>query len=229
MNCIFSRITILSLAYLTAFAGCAAPRAGMFVQDGSTVFDIHAKVVAVDPQGRSISADPKGLMLLFPSISGQIDGEFKSKPMQSVPAAIGSEFSLDLSDLALHIREVSAPLANNPQTQGLLVTPPSARFARVATIAVDAATGKIVGGASFIEPVSRNIMVLVYADRPCSITGSTRLEGKNFKHEIRLNHPGFHWIRYHRLGKDNFILKEYIAAAGSVQFLIRQTEQRSRV
>jgi hypothetical protein len=198
----------------------------MILQNGSTIQDIRAKVVMLDYQGKPVTADhyPKGLMIIFPSISGQIDGSYGSKPMQSIPAAIGSEFTLDLNDLAGRIREVSTTMANNVQTQGLLVEPPSTKFARVATVAVDPANGKVVGGASFMDPASQNIMVLVYTDRSCAITGTSRIEGRAFKHEVRFDRPGFHWIRYHRLGKGNFLLKDH-TASGGVQFLIRQTER----
>ncbi|HTN44462.1 MAG TPA: hypothetical protein VMN77_11765 [Nitrospiria bacterium] len=196
---------------MIALAACALPRAGLLMPDGSTVYIINSRVEFVDHARRPVQVDhpPKDIVLYFPYIPGQFNGSFNSPPLQTLQVIEGSEFQLDLGRMSRRLDEAAETLKNTVETEGLTIDPPSTRFARVATLAYDRNTGNAIGGSSFIDAESREYLILVYVDRPCSFSGSTHISSYGSVYDIRLPRPGFHWLRAHALGERSFILREY--------------------
>ncbi len=158
MRQIFIRMRIVTLVLFMAVVGCAVPRAGILLPDGSTVYEIYPRVEFIDDERRAVPVEhfPKDMKLIFPSISGQIDGVFASAPLQIVHVTNGSEFRLDLGGMTRSIHDASKTFIKNIITRGLSIVPPSTKLARIATLAVDANTGKSIGGPVLFIP-SREI------------------------------------------------------------------------
>ena len=54
----------------------------------------------------------------------------------------------------------------------------------------------LIGGGSFTDPASRASMILMYFDRPCTLTGAVTADGSVFHHAIDIPARGFHWLHY---------------------------------
>jgi len=210
-----SRMVILKKGFhfilFVIVAGCALPRAGLLMPDGSTVYEIYPQVEFIDHERQPVKIDhpPKDIVLFFPYIPGQVNGSFNTAPLQTTHVTEGSVFRLDLGRMSSMMDRAIAPLKNTPYTEGITIDPASTQFARVATLAIDAETRKGIGGSSFIDAGSREYLILVYVDRPCSLTGSTHVNSYGTIYDVRLGRPGFHWLRAHPIGKRSVILKEH--------------------
>jgi hypothetical protein len=203
-------------------AGCAGPRAGMLLPDGSTTHVIGARVEWIDSERRAVPppSTAKELLLVFSPISGQIDGFYASPPLQTVHARPAGRFLLDLRMMTGKIDAASTTLVKNGFTRGLVMTPQETRFARVATQARDAATDKGIGATVFLEPTSRDYLVMVFVDRSCAYTGTVRIGNDIVEYDVRLEHGGFHWLRYYRREAGGGFLVKVHPAGGEISFAI---------
>jgi hypothetical protein len=201
-------------------AGCAAPRAGLLLPDGSVTHDIYARVEFIDEERNPVPVQSplREMRLLFSSIPGQIDGPVRSEPLQSIRVINVPHFRLDVGGMTEKLREIATPFVSTTLTRGLSMTPPSTRFVRIATLAVDPGTGRSIGGAGFLDPASRDYLILVYVDRPCSLTGTMRINDLRIDHDVRLTRAGFHWLRYHRPEEGRLVLNEH--TGGDVVYTI---------
>jgi len=217
---------LLNVILVVTVAGCAFPRPGMVMPDDTTIYEIYSRVEFIDRERQPVKVEhpPKNILLLFPYIPGAIAGTFNTAPLESTGVNEDSVFRLDLGTIATWVlAQGTTPLNESVYTKGLIIHPASTRFARIATLAVDAETKNNLGPSSFIDEETREYLLLVYVDRPCSMTGNTQIGPFTNIYDVRLGHPGFHWLRAHQIGKRSFIVSEN-TDAHRVVFAIRVRE-----
>lgn len=151
----------------------------------------------------------KDIVLAFPNISGAIFGAPATSPVYIVKVDEKLHFSLNLQENLPEIKSGAAPLSDEWKLLGLSVKPENTRLARLGTFPFDAVTRKPLGGGGFIDPVSRNTLILVYVDRPCEIKGSINFDNELYVHDLRFITGGFHWIKVTTLSPNKFRLERH--------------------
>lgn len=152
---------------------------------------------------------PKDVVLLFPYISGAIFGATSAATIYITAVDENLNFSLDLVDKIKQVDKVSAPLIEEWTALGLVAEPKQARITRIGTFPYSYATQAMIGSGGFINTSSRNNMILVYVDRPCTIKGEIDLADKHYSHDLIFSGKGFHWIELVERSKEAFILQTY--------------------
>jgi hypothetical protein len=162
----------------------------------------------LDENGSRVSAEfqPKNVLLEFPYIPGQVFGGATDEPVFIVPASVGSTVTVKLVAEEAGLNEVASPLRPGADTRGLTVTPENARFARMGTFPYDARTYASIGGGGFLDPVTRDALILMYFDRACVLSGVIALDSGEARHSIDIPGAGFHWIRAVKLDNNDFVL-----------------------
>ncbi|HEV8331435.1 MAG TPA: hypothetical protein VGQ22_08455 [Steroidobacteraceae bacterium] len=106
------------------------------------------------------------------------------------------QFTLDLEALTPTADEHAQPLIMPALARGFRVEPVETRIARVGTYSYDAETGDALGFSGFIDPADRQLLTLIYVDRPCRLYGTIRLEeSKVADLDARASTAGFHWLK----------------------------------
>ena len=132
--------------------------------------------------------------IVFPPVVGRIFSppERDISP-EFVMAAIGQFQTVELADWEASFDAVASTLRQSPDTAAMQVSPPEARIARVGTFPADLAGSRMLGGGAFVDPRTQGLLILVYTDRPVSITGHRVESSAHF--DIDLPTRGFHWVR----------------------------------
>jgi hypothetical protein len=200
-----------ALVALLASSGCGGEPVIPKAPSYEPIRAIHANIEYVGPDNEPVPSTfyPKEIVLLFPYIPGEIFGHPTTKPLYEKKISSELTFTIDLERGLKEVNENSLLLKNNRQTSGLSILPKNTRLSRIGTLAVDIHTHRDLGGGGFIDPVSRDNLILIYVDRPCHFTGRVDIERDIFMHDIKFDSPGFHWIRVHRMGDAKYYLREY--------------------
>ena len=129
---------------------------------------------------------------------GLVRGAVFGNPSVTLHEETGNlrQFSLDLNALAASTGQYAEPLTAAALAQGFRIEPAETRIARVGTYNYDALTGAAIGGTAFIEPVDRGLLILIYVDRPCRLSGTVRVsETQSAELDALVPDAGFHWLR----------------------------------
>lgn len=163
----------------------------------------------VDRNNKIVPAkfQPQDVVLVFPYIPGDIFGSPDSKPVFIAPVSIEARVAVNLDRLDSVLAPLAATVTDAARASGLALAPADARFARMGTFPHEAETFAPVGGGGFLDPVTRDTMILVYFDRPCTITGDRVAGGDTFSHAIRVPAAGLHWIRVVDEGAGRYTLR----------------------
>lgn len=212
-------LPLLLLAGL--LAGCA--NSGLVAPGtaGSAVTEIHGKVVYADEKDHMLLPDyhPHDVLLAFPYIPGEIAGSITTKPLLVMRVRGDLAFHIDLNKIKKQMAAGAATLRDGPGARGLVVKPAQTRFARLATFALSPKRPRSLGGGAFMDPVSRNLLILVYVDRPCRITGRQRAPGMVADYDVHFKSAGFHWLEADRVGRHHTRIVEF-TPQGAVNFSI---------
>ncbi len=149
------------------------------------------------------------VILLFPYISGGIFGNPDSAPLFYNYLTGDLTFSLDLASARRQLHEASSTLSPEWIRHGLNIQPVETRISRIGTFAYNAETAEPIGAGGFIDENTRDNLILIYVDRACQITGDFTLGNEFFVHTITLPTAGFHWLRVHNTGPEQFELKRH--------------------
>jgi len=131
------------------------------------------------------------ILLLFPSIKGQIFGIPRRPILTEVTVSDNEPFTVELPDLP---GKESAMMVDSEWTTGLTITPAQTQMLRVATMAFDKETRKPFAAGSLINPESGDNLLLMYFSMPCTISGTVETEGLQYQHQIEIDRAGWHWI-----------------------------------
>jgi|GEM_PF-4506212 len=130
-------------------------------------------------------------------IPGAIYGRSSQGAVLLVPAPIGRSFTIRIDELERSIEPQARPLAEDAAAKGWKVEPSDARIARVGQMYFDMQRRETTGGAAFFDANSREPLMLVYADRPCRVTGG---DSKETVLDLQIPTRGLHWVRLGRSG-----------------------------
>jgi hypothetical protein len=147
------------------------------------------------------------LMFIPGQIFGSPDSELGYFPLASIGA---QEIGFPLYLLAFLAEEISQPLTVNAQEQGLSITPEDARLLRIATFFFWG-SGRGSLGAGLRETGTDEILILVYVDRACAISGTILMGDENFPHDLSFESAGFHLLR---LDPDDNAITNFQSIAG---------------
>jgi hypothetical protein len=139
--------------------------------------------------------------LLFPYIAGDIYG----------PPTTGDFFSGQLdADYRFEInlnRTHESLLASLEPTQFSLsylhIEPADARVARLAPMILQADGIDQVGRTDWFDPDSGRPLLLLYLDRPATISGRAAVGGRPLRYAIRVAAPGYVWVGQHSSADEN--------------------------
>ncbi len=201
-------IVLVIAAFVPGCASNSAVPAGL-VHGGVKLLDASVEYVGPDNVKLQSTHFSRKIVLAFPHISGAIFGAPDSSPVYIVKVDEQLRFSLNLQDKLPEIKSAAAPLSNEWKLLGLSVKPENTRIARLGTFPFDAVTRKPLGGGGFIDPVSRNTLILVYVDRPCEIKGSIDFDNELYEHNLKFSTGGFHWIKIATLSPNKFRLERH--------------------
>lgn len=161
----------------------------------------------------------KSVLVYMPYIPGAIFGNPGFKPIYAEILPKNLSISLDLTKLIPALNADARPLSRLWLQQGISVYPEKTKLARIGTFAFDMITKKSIGGVGFLDPVSKESLILVYVDRACKITGRFTVAGATYEHNIDFPGSGFHFIRVNIIQPQLFRL-HYFPKNGAVDFVI---------
>ncbi len=197
-------------------AGCTSTTGVQFSHEHSpepsseqaALSELSISVEYFDDSNHKISPkyQPKRVVLSFPHIPGQIFGSPTEKSVFVTPVEVGDRTVVSLDDAQRLLESQALTLKDVAMTKGLSVRPKDTKFSRVGTFPHDAYTSELIGGGGFIDPASRNNLILMYFDRPSRITGDVVMDGKSTGHAIDIPAAGFHWIEVKHTGRKQHTL-----------------------
>jgi hypothetical protein len=201
------KLAVISVVVF-AFSGCAlVQRVAQPKAPPSALKSISARVQVDGVKNpRFIRAAFNDEMALsFDVIGGRLSGKASSPPIFVKSARKGSNIELDLAGA----RDETDALAKTFEAQDdstLQVTPKETRFARIDTVATDGGGAQKLGLSGFLDPITKDYLVLAYFDRPATLRGRLKHRGANFHHAVDIPVQGFHWLRFRRTAAKRFVV-----------------------
>ena len=139
---------------------------------------------------------PEVASLRMAPIAGALAGPVSALPIFKLDIRIGEPAKLDLGQKKAEIERAAAPLTRAAADAGLVIVPPETRFARLSTIAASAGDAdKGLGSTGFRSAAAGESLMMVYFDRPCTLSGVIRNRGSRVVYNIEIAKPGVHLIR----------------------------------
>ncbi len=130
--------------------------------------------------------------LLFPYIAGDIYGSPTTGDFFNSPLDADYRFEINLN------RHHELLLASLEPTEFSLsylrIEPAEARVARLAPMILEADGIEQVGRADWFDPDSGRALLLLYLDRPATISGRGVARGRPLRYAIRVAAPGYVWV-----------------------------------
>lgn len=133
-----------------------------------------------------------GYRLIFPYIVGDFYGSPNTGDFVKPVSRTTAGFTLDLNRTQEALESELAPA--DFELRFMKITPRDARLARLTPIALQRDGIDPVGTMDWFDAQSRRSLMLVYVDRPASISGSVTRGGEAFRYDIRIDSPGYVWI-----------------------------------
>ncbi len=130
--------------------------------------------------------------LLFPFICGDLYGAATTGDFLHPALGPGYGFELDLNRghksllASLEPTELSLPY--------LRIAPQDARLARLAPVILEPDGIEALGRVEWFDPDTQRTLLLLYLDRPASITGRTNAAGRLVRFAIDVPAPGYVWV-----------------------------------
>jgi hypothetical protein len=120
---------------------------------------------------------PEILSFRMALIAGDVAGAVGTQPVFRFDVRIGEAARLDLGRKKTAIDASAAPLTKAAADAGLAITPPDTRIARLATVTTSIDDpAKSIGGTGFLGAAPGDALLMVYFDRPCTLSGVARSE-----------------------------------------------------
>lgn len=132
------------------------------------------------------------LRLVFPYIAGDLYGAPTTGDF--LHPAIGADYRFEI-DLNRSQPLLLASLEPTDFSLSFLrIDPPAARIARLAPMALQVDGIEQIGRTDWVDPRSKQRLLLVYLDRAARITGGTLTKGRSLRYDIQSALPGYVWI-----------------------------------
>jgi hypothetical protein len=130
--------------------------------------------------------------LLFPYIAGDLYGSPTTGDFINPTLQADGRFEIDLN------RSHDSLLASLEPTQFsssyLHIEPAQARVARLIPLVLQADGIEPLGRADWVDPDSRRTLLLLYLDRPATLSGRGAAGGRPFRYAIQATAPGYVWV-----------------------------------
>jgi hypothetical protein len=192
---VFSRMGAKSgaiVALLIGLTGCTT--VGQF--SGAASGRITIPVTYQDSSGNTLAVEdrPAGATVWLGAMPGAIFGgardRLKTEPVTSAPA-----FELDLRELRDIAEKQSATLTPAASASGWKIAPADTRLIRVATNLNYEAPHRQLPMTKFVDLQSDRLLMLVYFDRPCQLTGAiAERAGSHDEVDVTVGEAGLHWL-----------------------------------
>ncbi|MFO0775831.1 MAG: hypothetical protein U0172_14315 [Nitrospiraceae bacterium] len=172
---------------------------------------------------------PRSVTIYLPFVGGAWVGEVRDVPGIRKQAHVGDRLRFDVRALQAKVDQSARVWSEAQRPATLTIAPSDARFVRVGT-AVAQDDGASLGDRTFLmDPESKESLVLIYADRACSIRGVGRAEGKVADFAVAFGAAGFHWVRMKSAADGRLVLTD--ASPGddailAVQVLVPEGRKR---
>ncbi len=133
------------------------------------------------------------LVIWFPLITGNLYGLPNEDAILKPELDDKLRFKFGLRAITKRIDELAKAFpANNGD---LYIEPAKTRVARLGTFVINPSTGETIGPTAWIDANNTNILMLVYFDQACEISGHIEHANKTYRHDIKIPGPGFYWLR----------------------------------
>jgi hypothetical protein len=155
---------------------------------------IHSRVMFLSEDLRS-EREPLPLnafRLWFPYVAGDLYGPPTTGDFIQPKVNADYTVELDLNSSYEHLQRSLQPTEFT--LPYLRIDPPQARIARLTPLALQVDGIEQVGITDWVDPRSKDRLMLVYLDRPARITGSTVTKGRTLRYDVRAASAGYVWI-----------------------------------
>ncbi|WP_444885039.1 hypothetical protein [Microbulbifer sp. PSTR4-B] len=146
----------------------------------------------VHPQLSSVINLENELSIEFGVIPGAIFGQPLNSPLWLVKIDDSKSVAWPTKREKHEFLPFIAKLAKPNENSNLSIKPADTQLARISIYGYFSKTKQNVEASALSE--SGNYLMLVYFDRPCTLSGFVNLNNKKVKHSINIESSGFHWI-----------------------------------
>ena len=139
--------------------------------------------------------------LLFPYVAGDLYGPPTTGDF--IHPVLGPDNALQIDLNRSHPALLASLEPTDFRLSFLHIDPPQARIARLTPLMLQADGIEPVGELEWFDPDSRRVLMLLYIDRPASITGRTTAGRRPLRYAIRSDAADYVWVaRQSNAGED---------------------------
>jgi hypothetical protein len=182
------RALLLAVLALLAVSGCDKPR----THHPDWVIRSKLVFLSEDLSGEREPLPAAQFRLLFPYIAGDIYGSPTTGDLINPTLQADYRFEIDLN------RSHESLLASLEPTQFSLsylhIEPADARVARLVPLVLQADGIEPVGRTDWVDPDSKRSLLLLYLDRPATISGRGVAGGRPLRYAIHARTSGYVWV-----------------------------------
>ena len=155
---------------------------------------LDANVVWSSAPGATVKLTADDVQPIFNFIPGALYGT-PSEDLPIIPiGSVGTtrvQFPLYL--LNPLVDSFAEPFTAESTESGLRADPADTRLVRIGTFFLPT-TLPYFDSAGFLDEESGNQLMLIYVDRPSTISGAVQIGAKRITHELVFDEAGFHWV-----------------------------------
>ena len=183
--------TFLALVALLLITACSSTTR---LHSHSTK-DIRVALVDGADMDVLTSAYPDVSFASFPLIQGSLAGRTTTSPILYLPIRFGYSAPFPTDELAALAKPLATAPSDQMKSDGLIVTPATAKLARIGTFFVKRKEDEINVGAGFLDTKTREAIFLVYFSEKSEVHGAISTGGIEINVDVRLPGAGLHWLR----------------------------------
>lgn len=144
--------------------------------------------------------------LYLPFIAGALFGEAEETAAIRKRVRIGDRLRFDLAALRGRVDAAARVWRDAQSSSQVTVSPAETRLVRFGAASTREDGTSFADHTLTLDLDTKETLLLVYTDRPCSIRGSGRAGAATAEYVVDLPAAGFHWVRLQQLGTDRLRL-----------------------